>query len=58
MTVKELKKELDNMPNDNIVQIYDPYNNTPYEIEFVEKGSECVSSEKGYVFINVVESED
>ena len=54
MTVEELKKELGDMPEDNIVQIYDPYNNISYEIEFVEKGSENVTSEKGYVFINVI----
>lgn len=55
MTVKKLKKALNDMPEDNIVQIYDPYNNMSYEIEFVEKGSEDITSEKGYVFINVIE---
>ena len=53
MTVGELKSALSGMPDDNIVQIYDPYNN--YEIEFVEKGDESITSEKGYVFINVIE---
>lgn len=58
MTVGELKSALADMPNDSHVQICDPYNNTPYEIEFVEEGSEYCTSEKGYVFINVVESEN
>jgi len=53
MTVKELKEELNDMPEDNIVQIFNPYKNTSYEIGFVEKGDECIISEKGYVFINV-----
>ena len=55
MTVGELKSALSGMPDDSRVQIYDPYNNIPYEIEFVEKGSEDITSEKGYVFINVIE---
>ena len=55
MTVKELKEALNDMPEDNIVQIFDPYHNKV--IEWVEKGSEDVTSEKGYVFINVLDKE-
>lgn len=55
MTVKELKEALNDMPDDNIVQIYDPYSNMSYEIEVVEKGDESITSEKGYVFIGAIE---